>query len=119
MKCLVLRKILQSEILQLCVCCLEVICFAWIWPPCGRLDWVVSHSLTPVQDVALVELGQSDSDSDEGDGQDSDCEDDSDSDACSEITERNLKLPGQSEEEKKKKKRINIEVVSQQEQQDD
>lgn len=81
---------------------------------CRELVRVVSHS--PLQDVALVELGQSDSDSDDGDEQDSDSEDDSDSDGCSEITEQNLKLPGQSEE---KKKKINIEVVSQQAEQHD
>lgn len=63
-----------------------------------------------------MELGQSDSDSDEGDQQNSDSEDDSDSDGgSSEITEQNLKLPGHGEE----KKKINIEVVSQQEEQDD
>lgn len=85
------------------------------------LDWILcAVNLTVVvslQDVALVELGQSDSDSDQGDEQDSDSEDDSDSNGCGEITEQNLKLPGQSEERKKKK--INIEVVSQQGKQDD
>lgn len=94
-KCLVLGKKL--------LCVVNTQCFAWICP---------SHSLAPFQDVALVELGQSDSGSDEGDELDSDSDADSDSDDCSEITEQNLKLPGQSEE--KKKMKINIEVVSQQ-----
>lgn len=81
----------------------------------NKLDWLASLSPPPLQDVALVELGQSDSDSDEGDERDSDSEDDSDSDGASEITEQNLKLPGHSEE---KKKKINIEVVSQRGEQD-
>lgn len=80
----------------------------------NKLNWSASHAISPLQDVALVELGQSDSDSDEGDEQDSDSEDDSDSDRASEITEQNLKLPGHGEG----KKKINIEVVSQRGDQD-
>lgn len=68
------------------------------------------HALAlSLQDVALVELGQSDSDSDQADAQNSDSEDDSDSDSSSGITEQNLKLPGHKE----KKKKVKIEVVSQ------
>lgn len=92
--------------------------FCLVLTPCA-LNWTGSpHILSlPLQDVALVELGQSDSDErDSENDSDSEDESDSDSDGCSEITEQNLKLPGQSDE---KKKKVNIEVVSQQGKQDD
>lgn len=54
-----------------------------------------------------MELGQSDSDS-EVDEQTSDSEEETDSEGENEITEQNLKLPGD------KKKKVNIQVVSQQ-----
>lgn len=68
---------------------------------------------SPPQDVALVELGQSDSDS-EVDEQTTDSEEETDSEGENEITEQNLKLPGN----KDKKKKVNIQVVSLQEEQD-
>ncbi|XP_027127873.1 NOP protein chaperone 1 isoform X2 [Larimichthys crocea] len=57
-------------------------------------------------DVALVELSGSDSDDEEDT---SDSEDESDSGEDSEVTEQNLKLPG----DKGKKKKANIQVVDQ------
>lgn len=58
------------------------------------------------QDVALVELSGSDSEDEE---EEETSEDESDSDEEFEITEQNLKLPGD-----KSKKRANIQVVDQQ-----
>lgn len=61
------------------------------------------------QDVALVELSGSEGSSE--DEQDlSDSEEESDSDDEHEITEQNLKLPG----DKGKKKKANIQVLDQQ-----
>ncbi|KAM3588139.1 uncharacterized protein V6R79_022428 [Siganus canaliculatus] len=62
-------------------------------------------------DVALVELSGSDNDSEEEEDEEktSDSEEESDSSEDREITEKNLKLPGQ----KGKKKKANIQVVSQ------
>ncbi|XP_019955401.1 NOP protein chaperone 1 [Paralichthys olivaceus] len=59
-------------------------------------------------DVALVELSGSDSDSEDEDLLNS--EEESDSDDEPEITEENLKLPG----DKSKKKKVNIQVLDQQ-----
>lgn len=67
--------------------------------------WVMISSSCP-QDVALVELSGSDSDVEE---ETSDSEEDSSSSEESEITEHNLKLPG----DKGKKKKANIQVVDQ------
>lgn len=60
------------------------------------------------QDVALVELNSSDSES-EDDEESSDSEEESDSDDEQEITEQNLKLPG----DKGKKTKANIQVLDQ------
>ncbi|XP_018552726.1 uncharacterized protein C12orf45 homolog [Lates calcarifer] len=59
-------------------------------------------------DVALVELNGSDSES-EDDEESSDSEEESDSDDEQEITEQNLKLPG----DKGKKTKANIQVLDQ------
>ncbi|XP_033507903.1 NOP protein chaperone 1 [Epinephelus lanceolatus] len=61
-------------------------------------------------DVALVELSVSDGDSEDME-ETSDSEEESDSGAENEITEQNLRLPG----EKGKKKKANIQVLHQQE----
>lgn len=60
------------------------------------------------QDVALVELSGSDSDS-KVEEETSDSEEESSSNEESEITEHNLRLPG----DKGKKKKANIQVVDQ------
>ncbi|GAA6224518.1 uncharacterized protein C12orf45 homolog [Lates japonicus] len=59
-------------------------------------------------DVALVELNSSDNES-EDEEESSDSEEESDSDDEHEITEQNLKLPG----DKAKKKKANIQVLDQ------
>ncbi|XP_020307581.1 NOP protein chaperone 1 [Oncorhynchus kisutch] len=60
-------------------------------------------------DVSLVELSSSDSDSDRESSQDNDA---SDSEEESELTEENLKLPGNSQRQKKK---VHIQVLEKQE----
>lgn len=91
-----------------------------VTPPFAGESQLGSPHILPLasccpQDVALVELGQSDSDSDECDQNSESEEDDSDLDSESEVTEENLKLPGHHNE----KKKVNIQVVSQQGEQDD
>ncbi|KAK6288346.1 NOP protein chaperone 1 isoform X2 [Coregonus clupeaformis] len=61
-------------------------------------------------DVSLVELSSSDSDSDREYSQDNDSN--SDSEEESELTEENLKLPGNSQ---RKKNKVNIQVLEKQE----
>lgn len=73
---------------------------------CRGYDIVVWALPFVRQDVALVELSGSDSDDEEDT---SDSEDESDSGEDSEVTEQNLKLPG----DKGKKKKANIQVVDQ------
>lgn len=70
------------------------------------LSHVISSSCP--QDVALVELSGSDSDT-EDEEETSDSEEESNSGEESEITEQNLKLPGD-----RGKKKANIQVVDQQ-----
>lgn len=68
-------------------------------------DWVMKCMyLSCSQDVALVELSGSESSEDESDLSDSES---SDSDDENEITEQNLKLPG----DKSKKQKPNIQVL--------
>lgn len=68
--------------------------------------WYRCHPLV-LQDVALVEL----SDSEDGDEEEETSEEEeSDSDEASEVMEKSLILPG----EKGKKKKVNIQVLHQQ-----
>ncbi|XP_068163018.1 NOP protein chaperone 1 [Antennarius striatus] len=76
---------------------------------CFDIENVEAAQSVIAMDVALVELSGSDGDSDD-DEETSDSEEDSDSGEGSEITEHNLKLPG----DKVKKTKANIQVVDQQ-----
>ncbi|XP_068611489.1 NOP protein chaperone 1 [Brachionichthys hirsutus] len=80
---------------------------------CFDIENVEAAQRVIEMDVALVELSGSDSDS-EGKEETSDVGEESDSGEGGEITEDNLKLPG-DEDKKKKKKKANIQVVDQQE----
>ncbi|XP_076023463.1 NOP protein chaperone 1 [Genypterus blacodes] len=75
---------------------------------CYDIESVEGAERVIEMDVALVELSGSDSDS-EDDQAASDSEEESDSDALNEVTEQNLKLPGD-----KDKKKANIQVLEQQ-----
>ncbi|XP_071358978.1 NOP protein chaperone 1 isoform X1 [Trachinotus anak] len=81
--------------------------------PAGRFDIEDVEEAQRVieMDVALVELSGSDSASEDA-GDSSSCEEESDSEDECEVTEQNLKLPG----DRGKKKKVNIQVVEQQEQ---